>query len=241
MLTKLIENTLRTLQSILGKKKGTLVYVGLHKGSGFNSIFRQYKVCYGFEANPDLYAKLEKRFRKYSNVHIFNYAVADKDGEIDFNISSNGGASSSIGNFSDNWENFKSGHVKMVRTIRVPCINLNNFLENHGVQSIDDYVSDIQGLDLQVLKTLKPLIDKRKIMTITCEVTKNDHQNIYKDLPDNSESGFNQLLNDNYECIAKGWGVLQDGNFKGVPNHWWEMDCKWKARESRLDNIEYIS
>jgi FkbM family methyltransferase len=231
MSLKILNNILTTVRSILAKKKGVLVYVGLHKGSGFNSIFRQYEVCYGFEADPKLYASLKKRFRKCSNVHLFNFAVADKDGEIDFNISSNGGASSSIGNFSDDWENYKSGQVKMVKTIRIPSINLYNFLKSKGIHFIDDYVSDIQGIDLQVLKTLKPLLDQRKIANITCEVTKDEHQNIYKGLPDNSESGFNQLLTKNYECIARGWGILKDGNFDNVPSGWWEMDCKWKVKE----------
>jgi FkbM family methyltransferase len=221
---------LTTIQSIFEKKKGTLVYVGLHKGSGFNSIFRRYETCYAFEANPDLYAKLKKRFKKYSNVHIFNFAVSDQDGEVDFNISNNGGASSSIGDFAKDWELYKSGSVRMVKTVRVPSINLYNFLKRQGVQLIDSYISDIQGIDLEVLKTLKPLLDQRKISSITCEVTKDKHRNIYENLPDNSESGFNQLLRDNYECVAKGWGILMDGAFNNVPESWWEMDCKWKVK-----------
>ncbi|MBA7588916.1 hypothetical protein ES708_30987 [subsurface metagenome] len=48
-------------------------------------------------------------------------------------------------------------------------------------------------MDLEVLKTLKSLIDKKMIGTITCEVTKNDKRNIYSDLHDNTENGFNKL------------------------------------------------
>lgn len=86
------------IKSIFSPPKGVLVYVGLHKGASFDAIFRANEVCYGFEANPELYKKLIKRFRKHSNVHIYNVAVTDQDGEIDFNISSNSGASSSVGN-----------------------------------------------------------------------------------------------------------------------------------------------
>jgi FkbM family methyltransferase len=221
---------LTTIQSIFAKRKGTLVYIGLHKGYGFNAAFRKYETCYGFEANPDLYAKLEKQFKKHSNVHLFNFAVTGQDGEVDFNISSNDGASSSIGNFAEDWEHYKSGSVRMVKTVSVPSINLYNFLKQQGVQSIESYISDIQGVDLEVLKTLKPLLDQRKILSITCEVTKDKHRNIYGNLPDNSESGFNELLRDNYECVAKGWGILTDGVFNNVPESWWEMDCKWKVR-----------
>jgi FkbM family methyltransferase len=229
MLAKL-KTFLITIQSIFAKKEGTLVYVGLHRGRGFNAIFRKYETCYGFEANPDLCAMLQKKFRKHSNVYIFNFAVTGQDGEVDFNISNNGGASSSIGNFAEDWEHYKSGNVRMVKTVCVPSINLYDFLVRQKVQSIDSYISDIQGIDLEVLKTLKPLLEQRKISNITCEVTKDKHRNIYGNLPDNSESGFNQLLRGNYECVAKGWGILTDGVFNKVPDSWWEMDCKWKVK-----------
>ena len=219
------------IKSIFSPKKGVLVYVGLHKGASFDAVFRNYEICYGFEANPELYKKLRTRFRKHENVHIFNVAVTDQDGEIDFNISSNDGASSSVGRFKEEWDNFKSGDVRMIKTIRIPSINLLNFLEKHGIKHIDSYISDIQGLDLEVLKTLRPLIDNRQISDITCEVSKDKHGNIYKDIPENCESGFKQLLNENYECIAKGWGVLSDGEFSEVPDEWWEMDCKWKLKQ----------
>ena len=57
---------------------------------------------------------------------------------------------------------------------------------------------------------------------------------VFKDLPDNSEAGFNNYLGKNYECVAKGWGVLKDGSFNEVPEHWWEMDCRWKLRKQTI-------
>jgi FkbM family methyltransferase len=219
------------IKSIYSPKKGVLVYIGLQKGSSFDAVFRSYETCYGFEANPELYRKLLRRFRRYTNVHIFNDAVTNQDGEIDFNVSKNKGASSSVGQFKEDWINFKSGDVRMIKTIRIPSINLLNFLEKRGIKYISSYVSDIQGLDLEVLKSLKPLIDRKQISDITCEVSKDEHGNIYKGVPDNSESGFKQLLDENYECIAKGWGVLRDGEFFNVPDASWEMDCKWKPKK----------
>ena len=225
---------IRTLKSLARKvipgrsRKGTLVYVGMHRGGGFEQIFRRYKRCYGFEANPELFKTLEEKFGDCPGVKLFNVAVADHDGELEFNISSNDGESSSIGHFSEDWNHFKSGDIAMTSTITVPCINLCRFLRDEKVRVIDDYVSDIQGFDLEVLKTLKPLLDAKKIHSITCEVAKDT--NIYHDLPDNSEEGFDALLRENYECVAKGWGVLTDGEFSDVPEDWWEMDCKWRKK-----------
>lgn len=214
------------------KKKGTLIIVGLDPNGIFNIMHRGYERCYGFEANPDRFKNLEKKFSKYTNIELYNVAVAQYDGEITFNISNNNnGASSSVGTFSEDWkQQYRGEKIEMVKSITIPCINLNNFCERHNIEFIDDYVSDIQGLDLEVLKTLKPMIDKKLIGSITCEVTKNDKRNIYSDLPDNSENGFAELLNSNYKLVAKGNGILKDSRFDQIPDEYWEMDCKWKIR-----------
>jgi len=218
---------IRTLEVLyllrIKKRKGILVYLGLHKGVSFSHIFQRYEVGYGIEANPEFVAKLQKNYKRYPNVHIYNVAVAKEKGEIEFNISSNNGDSSSIGNFDKNWFN---KHIKMVDKIKIPSINLLDFFADKGIEYIDEYISDIQGMDLEVLKTLSPMINQRKIGRITSEVAKNKYGNVYKDLPDNSEDGFNNYLANNYECIAKGWGKLKDGTFNEVPEHWWEMDCR---------------
>lgn len=215
----------------LKKTKGTLVYVGMHRGANFSAIFRKYERCYGFEANPKMFNLLKKRFGRFKRVQIYNAAAGKKNGEIDFHISSNDGLSSSVGEFDENWDVYKAGKARMVEKIRTPSINLYDFFKSEAIDYIDDYVSDIQGLDLEVLKTLKPFIDAKKIGTITCEVAKNERGNVYKNLRDNSEAGFEKLLGANYECVAKGWGLLRDGDFSGTPHDWWEMDCKWVVKK----------
>ena len=211
------------------KKRGTLIIVGMDTNGIFDLMYRGYENCYGFEANPDRFNKLEKKYKNKKNIKIFNVAVAQYDGEITFNISSNNnGASSSIGNFNKEWQ--EQNKIDMIKTIKVPCINLLNFCEKNNINFIDDYFSDIQGMDLEVLKTLKPMIDEKNIGTITCEVAKDDKKNVYSDLPDNSKSGFEKLLNTNYELIASGWGALIDNKFDVIPNDEWEMDCKWRLK-----------
>jgi len=221
----------RRVASLARPKQGTLVYVGLHRGGSFGQIFRRYAACYGFEPNPELFAIVQRKYGRYKNVHIINAAVAEKDGEVQLNVSSNDGASSSLGQFDDEWDGYRSGQVRMVGSMTVRSVNLLDFLRQRGVEYIDDYVSDIQGMDLTVLKTLRPMIDNRQIGAITCEVTKDSRRNLYADLPDNSESGFAELLQGNYELVAVGWGTLEDGRFDVIPDDWWEMDCKWRLRK----------
>jgi FkbM family methyltransferase len=214
----------------LRKKKGTLVYLGLNRGAAFGGLSRDYKKCFGFEPNPELFDGLQKKFAGQRHVQLVNAAVATYDGEITFNISSNDGMSSSIGTFKPDWDNARSGQVTMTRQIKIPCVNLLEFLRKQNIDSIDDYISDVQGMDLEVLKTIKPLIEARRIGTIQCEVSKDEKGNIYENLPDNSESGFAELLGTNYELVATGWNTLIDGQLQGVPAGYWEMDCRWRLK-----------
>lgn len=214
-------------------KRNVLLMIGSDPDGELAILHPGYKKCYVFEANPSRYDKLLKKYHKHKDIKIYNVAVADYDGEIEFNISSNNdGASSSIGNFDEGWQKeHASNDIQMVETIKVPCINLLNFCTKSNIAYIDDYISDIQGMDLQVLKTLKPMIDKKQIGSIKCEVTKDKYRNIYKDLPDNSETGFNNLLGNNYELVAKGYGLLKDYKFDKIPDEAWEMDCKWNVKK----------
>ena len=222
------------LKHFFRKRRGILVIIGVEPNGLLSLMHWGYKVCYGFEANPERYKKLIKGYGKYKYIKLFNVAVAQYDGEIMFNISNNNdGASSSIGTFKEEWEyKYDGKKIEMIKSIRVPCINILNFCKENNIHFIDDYISDIQGMDLEVLKTMKPMIDEKKIGTITCEVAKNDKINIYKDLPDNSEKGFEELLKLNYMLIAKGWGALKDNTFDKIPDDAWEMDCKWKLKTS---------
>ena len=214
----------------LRKKKGVLIFLGADPDGTFNLMYNGFEKCYVFEANPDRYKQLQIKYKNYSNIFLYNLALTDYNGEIKFNISNNNnGASSSIGEFDKNWqEKYGSKKIEMVKTITVPCVNLFSFIKQKNISFIDEYVSDIQGMDLTVLKTIKPLIDNKMVGSITCEVTKDKY--VYSDLSDNSEDGFDNLLNHNYVLIAKGWGVLEDNVINDIPEDSWEMDCKWVVK-----------
>ena len=224
----ILSNQLRQLYFIfLHKPEGTLIYLGMHKGNGFDKIFRKYAVCYGFEANPDLYQYLKEKYAGQKRVKIIHAAVAEKSGFIKFHVSNYDG-SSSTSDFDENQKHASGIHLE--KTIEVPAINLMDFFQENKIDFIEEYISDIQGYDLAVLKTIEPFIRNRKIASITCETTKDGRSNLYKDMPDNSESGFKAFLSPDYTLAATGWGYLEDGVFEKVPEDWYEMDCKWKRK-----------
>lgn len=219
------------LQHLFRKRKGVLVFIGAESGGMFSLMHRGFEKSYVFEANPYRFKGLQAKYGSDVHIEIHHVAVADRDGEIQFNISNNNnGASSSIGTFKDEWDQqYNSRKIEMVESVTVRCINLANFLAQKGLTHIDEYVSDIQGMDLTVLKTMKSWIDEKRIGAITCEVAKDGRENIYRDLPPNNQSGFEELLGKNYTLVASGWGVIPDGTFERIPPSAWEMDCRWKV------------
>ena len=54
------------------KPKGTLVYIGLNKGDSFAAIHYKFKLAIGYEANPDLYKELVKKYHPDLNKSFLN-------------------------------------------------------------------------------------------------------------------------------------------------------------------------
>ncbi|MEP7322778.1 MAG: hypothetical protein ABI761_12705 [Saprospiraceae bacterium] len=217
---------LKSLKYLVIPKREVLIYLGLNYGKGFDKLHWQYKLAIGVEANPDLFDKLKFRYRNKKHIHLIHGAATSFNGTVTFNISDNHGLSSSLGQFKKGF-----GDFKMIKAVTVPAFNVCDYLQKQQIEFITDYVSDIQGNDLEVLKTMTPYISSRKILRITSEVAKNEYQNSYEGMPDNSLDGFNQLLNKNYKLVSTGWEDLKENHFREVPEEWWEMDCMWRLKE----------
>lgn len=218
--------SLLSLKYLVVPKREVLIYLGLNYGKGFDKLHWQYKLAIGVEANPDLFEKLKIRYRNKKYIQLIHGAATSFNGTVTFNISDNHGLSSSLGQFKQGF-----GDIKMIKTVSVPAFNLYDYVQKQKIEFITDYVSDIQGNDLEVLKTMTPYINSRKILRISSEVAKNEYKNSYEGMPDNSQDGFNQLLNENYRLISTGWENLKENHFSEVPDGWWEMDCMWKLKE----------
>ncbi|TNE75071.1 FkbM family methyltransferase [bacterium] len=208
-------------------RKRTLVYLGANKGGSLSKYVDKFDRIYAFEANPDLCLLLKEKFSNKKNVHIINAIVGEKDGSNILNIGSNL-STSSVGLFNEDFTNSSGGKLKMIDKRTVEEIYLPRFLKEMEVDKIDLYVSDIQGSDLTVLKSLSTYIIRKKIKVIISEVAK--EKNIYDGLGSNSYDDFEMLLNKNYNCVSKGWGTLKRGEFKEVPETWWEFDCMWELK-----------
>ena len=213
-----------------------LLYLGGSDGYGIANIlkcnnYHQFTEMHIFEAQKESYEKLKQMFGNIQNIYVNFGAVVPEKGSnfVKFNICDKNG-SSSLGTFDPSWENFKCDDgLKMVDCRIVPAIYLPDYCDAHNIREIDTYISDLQGSDLAVLRSMKPFIYEKRIRQLQCEVTKNGKRNIYKDLENNELQSFEEFLGTNYKLSSIGWvcGILPLGIFFSIPENWWECDVLW--------------
>jgi FkbM family methyltransferase len=202
-----------------------LVYCGLNRGDGFERLINsgKYDIHYGFEANPELFKKLEDRFTQ-ENVKLYNYLLSDTDDdEVDFYIQdANQGQNyyaSSIGKITEEYLSNSSNKIDVTKVYKLKTVNLLFFLRKEGIEEIEFLLTDLEGSDLNVLKTLKPMIDAKQIKMIQSEVEPDDKEQKYSHL-DNKLTGFKDLLQSHY--------MIDWCDTQGLIKEWHSIDFRWR-------------
>ena len=206
----------------------TLVYVGANVGSTLWTIFDKYDSVYVFEPDPEMFSELKKRFNQFEWVTLVNAACSEKKGKAQFFITPNRVSSSlSVVSTSTHDENHPQRDFK---EIEVDTINLSEYLTEEGVEYIDYYLSDAQGSDLNILKTLKSFIDDKKIGEMYIE-THGNGLYIYDKL-DNQFDGFKELLGENYKFVHASLGRLNGKIVEedDIPEGEYEWDSVWSVK-----------
>lgn len=200
----------------------TLVYVGAHVGVGLSKYVEDHDRVYAFEPDPVTFMSLAERFGSVSGVRLINAACSDKDGEATFYLF-NSRQSSSLSDANPSYA--ARTHDKTI----VKTINLYDFLVSEGVEYIDTYVSDVQGADLSVLRTIEPFVRGRKIGIMEIE-THWDGPRIYEDF-DNSISAFRKFMIPEYtpQHVWLGGPARHEFSFIGAfdENSEIEWDTVW--------------
>lgn len=209
---------IRFIYILFNLQKGTLVYVGVNAGDSLTRIFYKFKRCICIEANPNLCKKLKKLFN-FNNVEIYNYLLGPKNGEDFLNIYKLDSTNSTLS---------KIYNQKIIKKIKVKMTRLDTFLNNLKIKYINFYMSDLEGLDYEVLKTLKSFIDNKRINYIQHECIINKRHNPYIKFS-NYEYLFNSLLSKKYKQIASGNDKLHIGKFVTMSKKSTYKDILWKA------------
>tara|TARA_B110000483_G_scaffold120873_1_gene145880 strand:+ start:23 stop:733 length:711 start_codon:yes stop_codon:yes gene_type:complete len=153
-----------------------IIHMGAHRG-GEAAIYDWFnKKTIWIEANPRMIDDLKDHTSQYINQKVIQALLSDEDNKlVNFNISSNDGASSSIFSFGS----YKKIHekIKMTDIMKLKSIRLDTIIkkEQINVEKYNFWVVDLQGAELLALKGAEESIKSCKFMYI--EISK---ENIYK-------------------------------------------------------------
>ena len=168
--------------------------------------------------------ELIKRFAHAKNLALYPFAAAKVMGWQALHLPNNGAhdASASLSQFSE------LSPIQSVGEIYVPTVNLLTFLLSLGVDSVDMLVTDCEGYDLEVLRTMESWITSGRIGYIQCEVQVIGAEPAYISVS-NYEEDFDAFLSPHFRKVGTGWGILKEDCFSEVPTNWRFRDVLYKA------------
>lgn len=147
--------------------KDTVYIIGTHVGALLIPLSIKSKKVVGFEANPTTfdYLKTNIFLNNVKNTDIFNYAVGDKIGKLEFlqNKVNSGGSKivPQINNFSFSYDK--------PNKIEVDMIALDDFIIKNQLQKPDVLIVDIEGAEFIALQGMKESIKDCKCLYIEFE------------------------------------------------------------------------
>jgi len=152
-------------------KMNNILFIGANDMNEINSYVHTYRNGIFIEAIPDVFKKLEYKLNEANMKCGVNYKAVNalvtsmKDQEYQFNVFSNGGASSSI--FKPNSDKWVWPHVYQVDTIKLISTTVEHIINEESWNYENyDVVLDVQGAELEVLKGFgKHLQQVKKITT----------------------------------------------------------------------------
>lgn len=220
--------------------KKIAIYIGANRGYGLSSLVDNFDEIHVFEPDIEIFEELKQHclnFNNYrSDIILNNAACYLENNKKILHITENRVSTSlsEVDTSTFDTIGWHSGGKPSIKQIEVETVNLYDYLLENNIEEIEYLLTDTQGSDLTILKTIKPYIEKRKIKTIFCE-THGNGKSLYVDL-NNEFDGFKELLSDNYEisyysfdgeCRPKDY-VVQD-----TDPYWWhnEWDTCWVLKE----------
>jgi FkbM family methyltransferase len=136
-----------------------LCVIGAHRFDELplvDQLFPALRRIYLFEPQAAPLAVLRQLAQSDPRIRVFPVAVSDRDGTAQFHVTSNDGESSSLLAFGSHRDLFPE--VEVQRTIEVPTRRLDSVLVEHGLESPDMLLLDVQGAEYQVLQSLPPAL-----------------------------------------------------------------------------------
>ena len=181
VLQKILRKNPFTYYELVGSIRNTLIerssmilHIGAHKAQEASDYALFDKSVFWIEANPKFLGVIQREISKFPKQKAFIALLGDKSNEeVDFYLSNNEGASSSIFNFGTEM-NHKG--LKMVSSISLSMKRLDQCFSSSEIKSGSHWVIDVQGAELKVLIGSGTLLDQAYSLEIEVS-TKDEYLN----------------------------------------------------------------
>tara|TARA_R110000868_G_scaffold293213_1_gene553723 strand:+ start:1208 stop:1819 length:612 start_codon:yes stop_codon:yes gene_type:complete len=170
-----------------------IVVVGPNMGDNMiRDLCDEHHEIYFFEPMPDA-AKWLKEHNDHPTIHVIQAACGAENGAATMNVYNNG-LSTSFGVCTTQAQAAYTGvDLELQGTIEVEVLNAYDYLIGLGIDEVETFMTDAQGMDLEILRTMEPWLASRKIRTIICEA---DHDQFrhYHGVPRNNVADFIKFM-----------------------------------------------
>ena len=150
-----------------------IIHMGAHRG-GEAAVYDWFqKKTIWIEANPLIIEDLKDHVYQYPHQKVIHALLSDKDGdELDFKISNNDSASSSIFDFG---QESTQKNLKMISNLKLKSQTFDKIVEREAIEisEYDFWILDLQGAELLTLYGSKKSLLKCK--SILVEISKSDY------------------------------------------------------------------
>lgn len=156
---------IKALPSIVGASKPVIFDVGANVGDWTNLLkqFLPNADVHCFEISPKTFANLKKNTAQLSDIHLNNFGLSDKEGEMVFtDFGENNGGNTLVGNPS-------FCHRDNAQKSSAILTTGDAYVSKNNVQRIDFLKMDVEGWEYFVLKGFGEFLDPKNISVMQFE------------------------------------------------------------------------
>ena len=120
-----------------------------------------------FEPVPEIFVQLKKNTAHLPNVHCHQLALSDQNGTAQFHLAEKPekpGVPTQAGSLRKPKKRLQWSSIQFPRTINVQTITLDSWVQQNNIDHVDFLWLDIQGQELDVLKTAPHILPTVKVI-----------------------------------------------------------------------------
>lgn len=167
-----LTNAFKAQKYLITKTSPTIFDIGAHEGETslmYNANFDN-PCIYSFEPFLPSFEKLKDSLKSFPNIKIFNTAISNFTGEVDFHVNKSSATNSILPTSGDSEKNWGENIMDTIDTIRVSSMTIDDFVEKFKIETIDILKIDTQGTEYEIIEGAGQSIEQNKIKIIYLEI-----------------------------------------------------------------------